>query len=171
MEDRLAELAELKRKKLKRKELMKNKRIITMQNRNLTRNECNEVNKQVTKMKRNNRLKSMIHFKPMTEKQMQNIAVRKIKSRKRKKMRKKHTRAKNIYNKPNPTPINNLLQNLRSSFKPLENVKVAMTTPQRLPTPRELSTKTGLTRLISELVSNRARKRETRTATRRAKTI
>lgn len=71
-----------------------------------------------------------------------------------------------IDNKPNPR--NSLLQGLRSSIKPLKNVKV------KLPTPRSISMKTGSRRLISALVSNRFKQemapRATR-ATRIAKTI
>lgn len=143
MENRLTEL---KRKKAKKERERRNRRKtleMMMQKRIFTANDRKEFNKQVTKLRRNNKLKSMIGFKPMTEKKIQNTAFRQIKSRKRKKMKNKYSKAKN------PNPINNLLQNLRSSFKPLGNVKVVMTTPQRLPTPRELSRRTGSKRFVN----------------------
>lgn len=62
----------------------------------------------------------------------------------------------NIDNKPNPNPINNLLQNFRTSFKPLENVKVEMTTPQRLPISRALSMRTGSRRFVNSKTLKRA---------------
>lgn len=173
MEDRLAELKRKIARKIARKERERIKTLETMQKRNFLATDRKELNKQKTKLRRNNKLKSMIGLKPMTEKQIQNTAFRQIKSRKRKKMRKKmrkkYTKAKNPYNrndetgtyinidnKPNPNTRNNLLQNLRSPFKPLENVKVVMTMPQRLPIPRDLSMKTGSRRFINSKTLKRA---------------
>ena len=105
--------------------------------------------------------------KKTTAKKTRAIRESKKKDKKDKKDKKEVPVKLVIDNKPNLR--NSLLQGLRSSIKPLKNVKV------KLPTPRSISMKTGSRRLISALVSNRFKQqmgpRTTRRATRRAKTI